>query len=93
MQIAETGPAKYHEEGEALQFVEAIKNLTAKGGGDCPELTFQGLQNALEDGPRVYSPLYVFTDATAKDATADNIEEVEELAFINRITVNFFIFG
>ena len=76
-----------------MGFVKAIQALTANGGGDCPELTFQGLLNALYDSPRWGSPMYVFTDATAKDATADKIDEVEYLAEQDGVTINFFLTG
>ena len=67
--------------------------MTANGGGDCPEKTFEGLLNALHATPRWGSPMYVFTDATAKDATPDNIDEVDYLVHREGITVNFFITG
>ena len=87
------GPTKFHKEGDDVEFVKAIQSLTANGGGDCPEKTFQGLLNALYDSPRWGSPMYVFTDATAKDNTPDNIEEVDFLVHDYGITVNFFTTG
>lgn len=78
-----------------MGFVKAIQALTATGGGDCPEKTFQGLLNAIykSSQPRWGSPMYVFTDASAKDATAENIDEVEYLVEDYGITVNFFLTG
>ena len=76
-----------------MGFVKAIQALTATGGGDCPELTFQGLLNAFYKFPRWGSPMYVFTDATAKDATSDNRDLVEDFAREDAATVNFFTFG
>ena len=43
--------------------------------------------------PKYGSPLYVFTDATAKDYTKENLEEVLWVADENGITINFFTTG
>ncbi|KAK3730533.1 hypothetical protein QZH41_017240 [Actinostola sp. cb2023] len=88
-----TGPVIFRESTEGLSFVKAISNLKAKGGGDCPELTLKGILDALYEGPDWGSPLYVFTDASAKDATRFNIEEVKEMAQLQGITINFFTTG
>lgn len=48
-------------------FKSALAGLVANGGGDCPELSMQGLFNAVaaaDSGAQVY----LFTDASAKDA-------------------------
>ena len=88
-----TGPVTYKGYGEGKQFEKAINGLHAHGGGDCPELTFKGILDAMAESPNYGSPLYVFTDATAKDATDENIIEVLEFAEENGITVNFFTTG
>ena len=64
-----TGPVTYKSETEGRQFENAINALQAHGGGDCPELTFRGILDGFAESPQYGSPLYVFTDATAKDAT------------------------
>ena len=51
-----------------MKFVNAIEALRARGGGDCPEKAFTGIINAVNGGAQENSPLYVFTDAIAKDA-------------------------
>lgn len=43
--------------------------------------------------PNYGSPLYVFTDATARDYTKENLEEVLWVAEENGITINFFTTG
>ena len=43
--------------------------------------------------PKYGSPLYVFTDATAKDYTKENLEEVLWVADETGITINFFTTG
>ncbi|KAM6971809.1 von Willebrand factor A domain-containing protein 7-like [Aplochiton taeniatus] len=48
-------------------FKQRINELTAKGGGDIPELCLSGLQLALTAAPPS-SEIFVFTDAPAKDA-------------------------
>lgn len=52
-------------EGEI--FVKAIEAIRESGGGDCAEKAFSGIIEALNAGVEANSPLYVFTDATAKD--------------------------
>ena len=47
------------------------------------------LNNMGEDG----SPLYVFTDAGPKDATAADIEEVKMLAKDRGVAINFLTTG
>ena len=57
--------AQVFEDGTKM--VTALNKLRAHGGGDFPELAFTGMQRALEAGPQEGSPMFVFTDATAKD--------------------------
>lgn len=73
--------------------MQAINALRAHKGGDCPEYTFEGILNALGQEPLFGSPMYVFTDADPKDATAENIEEVKMLAEADEITINFLTTG
>jgi len=87
----ETGPATYYTDGK--QFQDAINALQASGGGDCPELAINGILNGMAEGPKLGSPLYVLTDASAKDATTDNIREVLSFANSQGITINFLTTG
>ncbi|XP_056135621.1 von Willebrand factor A domain-containing protein 7-like [Lampris incognitus] len=48
-------------------FKDRINELSAKGGGDLPEMCLSGLQLALTAAPSS-SDIFVFTDAAAKDA-------------------------
>jgi len=88
-------PVVVKEESEAGEFVAAINNLTAHGGGDCPEYTFRGMLEALYQDPAWGSPMYVFTDAGPKDATEYDVEEVKTLASDDEygVTINFFTTG
>ena len=47
----------------------------------------------MAESPHYGSPLYVFTDATAKDHTKDNLKKVLLFAGENGITINFFTTG
>ncbi|XP_031568697.1 uncharacterized protein LOC116303312 [Actinia tenebrosa] len=89
----ETGAVVFEENTNAAGFVKAISNLRASGGGDCPELTMTGILNAIYEGPDPGSPLYVFTDASAKDATDKNIRDVITMAKYEDITINFYTTG
>ena len=86
----ETGPLTYKETGKGKEFKKAIEKLRGHGGGDCPELTFKRILDAMTAGPKYGSPLYVFTDASA---TKENIDEVLLWAEEMSITINFFATG
>ena len=91
---ADESPVIIKYDTEAGDFVEAINDLRANGGGDCPEYTFTGMLEALNLEPKWGSPMYVFTDAGPKDATDDMIEEVKYLASEEYgVTINFFTTG
>ena len=81
------------QDDQSIEFVQAINDLNAHSGGDCPEYTFQGILNALAQEPLHGSPMYVFTDSGPKDATAENIEEVKMLVEADEITINFLSTG
>lgn len=81
----------YCEETERNRFVKAIDSLSPHSGGDCPELTFKGMNDAIDEGPQPDSPLYVFTDAGPKDATEDNIMYLKETAQAQGFVINFFV--
>ena len=81
----------YCTDTERDKFVTAISSLHPHDGGDCPELTFQGMKDAIDESPQLDSPLYVFTDAGPKDATEENMIYVRESAKAQGIVVNFFV--
>ena len=91
-----TGPVTYKNAAQKNEFVKAIDALYHHGGGDCPEKTFKGILDAILEGPRYGSPLYVFTDATAlaKDKE-ENIHDIKDLVHEDNmgITINFFTTG
>jgi hypothetical protein len=54
----------------------------------------QGILDALNEDPDPGSPMYVFTDASAKDATPKNIQEVKTMAkYADNVAINFFTTG
>ncbi|CAL9700815.1 unnamed protein product [Knipowitschia caucasica] len=67
-----------------------ISKLRAQGGGDTPEMCYNGIQLALTTAPS-YSNIYVFTDATAKDAHLK--DTLVSLIRRTKSTVNFFMTG
>ena len=83
----------YKDSSQGGQFVTEINKLRAHGGGDCPELTFKGILDAMSFSPLPGSPLYVFTDASAKDDTPENIAEAVTFAQAMGLTINFFTTG
>ena len=83
----------YKDSSQGGQFVTEINKLRAHDGGDCPELTFKGILDAMSFSPLPGSPLYVFTDASAKDGTPENIAEAVTFAQAMGLTINFFTTG
>ena len=75
---------------DAQKAIDAVNNLTANGGGDCPELGMTGLYQALlhclPD-----SKLYYFSDADVKDEARKN--EVMSLAKEKKVKIVFFLTG
>lgn len=83
-----TGPLTRKDEQEGAEFLKALRALRAHGGGDCPELAFTGMANALEAGPQPGSSMFVFTDASAKDA--EKKATVFNDAYDLDVKINFF---
>lgn len=75
--------------GEGKDFIKALETLRAIGGDDCPELSFKGMIDALESGPQIGSPMYVFTDASPKDASIENKDTILDLAHNLDVKINF----
>jgi hypothetical protein len=64
------GPAYVTEDATAM--LGRVSTLSAYGGDDCPELSQGGLLLAVEQA-LPYSRLYLFTDASAKDASLSGL--------------------
>ena len=84
-----TGPVTINNMGEGKDFIKALQELRAIGGGDCPERSFTGMVDALESGPQIGSPMYVFTDASPKDNTIQNKDIILDLAHNLDVKINF----
>ena len=75
---------------DAQQAIDAVNNLTANGGGDCPELGMTGLYQALlRCLPQ--SNIYYFSDADVKDTWRKN--EVTSLANEKKAKIDFILTG
>lgn len=76
--------------GDADAFVGAVNGLSAGGGGDCPELSMTGLLRAVA-ASQSDSNLYLFTDASSKDASV--VGNVIAVAKAKQIKINPLLFG
>ena len=75
---------------DAKTVIEAVNNLTASGGGDCPELGMTGLYQALLHClPE--TNIYYFSDADVKDEYREN--EVLSLAKEKKVKINLILSG
>ena len=73
-----------------IKVITAITNLPISGGGDCPELAFAGMLNAFTKGPQYGSPMFVYTDASAKDDSRSNIDALKAVASSYSSPITFF---
>ncbi|KAH0555673.1 hypothetical protein GP486_006381 [Trichoglossum hirsutum] len=81
------GPIVATSDGDA--FKAALSGLSATGGGDCPELSMEGMLAALAQLPTGGS-LIVITDAAAKNP--DLADQVIDQAVAKKVKIFFFIF-
>lgn len=75
---------------DASALLAAANGLFAFGGGDCPELSMTGALRAVNAAPEA-SQLYLFTDASAKDAALAG--NVITQARAKQITISVIAFG
>ncbi|XP_070537057.1 von Willebrand factor A domain-containing protein 7-like [Ptychodera flava] len=64
--FSDPGYGPVYKTTDPEEFRAAISNLTADGGGDCPELSMTGIELAILNS-LPGSEVFVFTDADAKD--------------------------
>ncbi|XP_032240089.2 uncharacterized protein LOC5514646 [Nematostella vectensis] len=87
----DSGPVTTYNQSHINEFKKAVSHLYAYGGYDCPELTFNGIINAIRQGkPKQGSPIFVFTDAPAKPDGEYTRDAVIATALEYMIPVNFF---
>ncbi len=84
------GDVIHREQDQEKEFIEDIGNLVADRGGDCPEYALEGMFEAISEEPEYGSPLFVFTDASPKDGSEDNVHMVLSVAYEYGVTINFF---
>ncbi|XP_018416130.1 PREDICTED: von Willebrand factor A domain-containing protein 7 [Nanorana parkeri] len=77
-----------HKTSDPDEFLKILDSLQALGGGDEPEMCLSALQLALINTPP-YSEIFVFTDASSKDAHLRS--SVEALIQEKKIKVSFLI--
>ncbi|MBM5571105.1 hypothetical protein GM173_05860 [Deefgea chitinilytica] len=76
--------------GNPDQIRAAAASIPIYGGGDCPELAFSGLVDALKKARRK-STLYVFTDASSSDSSASSV--AQSMANAKEIKIHFITSG
>ncbi|XP_022616932.1 von Willebrand factor A domain-containing protein 7-like [Seriola dumerili] len=77
-----------YETNDPNQFMQHMENLTALGGGDEPEMCLSAIQLALTHSPPL-SEIFVFTDASPKDAHM--FDAVKALALEKQSKVTFLL--
>ncbi|KAF7652992.1 hypothetical protein LDENG_00089040 [Lucifuga dentata] len=77
-----------YETEDPNQFMHHMENLMALGGGDEPEMCFSAIQLALTHSPPL-SDIFVFTDASPKDAHL--FDAVKALALEKQSKVTFLL--
>uniref|UniRef100_A0A8C2ZQA2 von Willebrand factor A domain containing 7 n=1 Tax=Cyclopterus lumpus TaxID=8103 RepID=A0A8C2ZQA2_CYCLU len=82
----EIGPV--YETDDPNQFMQHMENLMALGGGDEPEMCLSAVQLALTHSPPL-SEIFVFTDASPKDAHLFDV--VKALALEKQSKVTFLL--
>ena len=75
---------------DRVKFLQALNDLTANGGGDCPELAYTALDK-LVFGRLQDADLVLFTDASAKDVNL--VRNVDFFAPANRVRITFVYTG
>ena len=65
--------------------------METDGGGDCNELAITGIKEIFSSSIQYQSPVYVLTDAGAKDATDESIETLKAMIDAYQSPVNFFL--
>eukprot|EP00795_Rhopilema_esculentum_P012478 gene12478-3161_t len=86
----EFGPVTYKNDSNKAEFLTAISSLVVRGGRDCPEMAFSGMLSAFDKDPKLGSPMFVFTDASAKDDTPENMNKLKTFVDQYATPISFF---
>ena len=89
--IALHGPVTYMDKSQKDEFVSLVKHVNVEDGGDCDEMAIDGTYEIYGNGIKMGSPIYVLTDAGAKDATDENLDALKEMALSFETPINFFL--
>ena len=84
----EVGPVTVTSDANTV--IDAVNNLTASGGGDCPELGMTGVYQALLHCPPE-TIIYYFSDADVKDEHRER--EIMSLAKEKKVKINLILSG
>ena len=76
---------------DRVKFLQKLNDLTADGGGDCPELAYTAIRELVFNRQLGDADLIVFTDAGAKDVNLAG--EVDFFASSSRVRVTFVYTG
>ena len=76
---------------QTAQFHALVNNVDVDGGGDCDELALTGIKEIYSSPLQYQSPIYVLTDAGAKDGTDDNVETLKDMIDAYQSPINFFL--
>ncbi|XP_061639296.1 von Willebrand factor A domain-containing protein 7 isoform X2 [Phyllopteryx taeniolatus] len=79
------GVGPVYETDDPHRFMEHMENLMALGGGDEPEMCLTAIQLALTHSPPL-SEIFVFTDASPKDAHMFDVVKALALAKQSKVT-------
>ena len=85
------GNVEFMDGSKRDEFLTFVNNVNVADGDDCDELAISGIRAVYGFGVEEGSPIYVLTDAGAKDASEDNLLALEIMAFESRTPINFFL--
>ena len=89
--LALHGPVTYMDKKEKYDFLDLVSKVVEAGGGDCDELAINGIRDIFASPLQYRSPIYVLTDAGAKDATEEHLDAVKEMIINYKTPINFFL--
>lgn len=89
--IALHGPVTYMDKSQRNEFVSVVNSVDVDDGGDCDEMAISGIYEIYGNGIKMESPIYVLTDAGAKDAAEENLDALKAMVDTFGTPINFFL--